>query len=75
MKFRFRLNLLVLTLGFLMLPTITQASDLDGDKAKLLALEKRWKLAQLQHDSKALQALVSDRYVYTYDDGKVMNKA
>ena len=75
MKFRFRLNLLVLTLGFLMLPTITQAGDLDGDKANLLALEKRWKLAQLQHDSKALQALVSDRYVYTYDDGKVMNKA
>ena len=75
MKFRFRLNLLVLTLGFLMLPTITHASDLDADKAKLLALENRWKLAQLQRDSKALQALVSDRYVYTYYDGTVMNKA
>jgi ketosteroid isomerase-like protein len=75
MKFRlYLLRLVVLTLGFAMLPTIAKAGDLEGDKAKLLALENGWNLAQLQRDSRALQALLSDRYVYTDYDGTVMNK-
>jgi ketosteroid isomerase-like protein len=75
MKFRFCLRLAVLTVGLAMLSTITQAEDLEADKAKLLALENSWNLAQLQRDSKALQSLVSDQYVYTDYDGTVMNKA
>jgi len=75
MNFRFCLCLAVLTVGFAMLPTITRAEDLEADKAKLLALENSWNLAQLQRDSKALQSLVSDQYVYTDYDGTVMNKA
>jgi ketosteroid isomerase-like protein len=75
MKFRFCLRLTVLTVGLAMLSTITQAEDLEADKAKLLALENSWNLAQLQRDSKALQSLVSDQYVYTDYDGTVMNKA
>ena len=75
MKFRFCLRLAVLTVGFAMLSTLTQAEDIEADKAKLLALENSWNLAQLQRDSKALQSLVSDHYVYTDYDGTVMNKA
>jgi len=75
MKFRpCFLCLVVLTLAFAMPPTIAQAGDLEADKAKLLALENGWNLAQLQRDSRALQALLSDRYVYTDNDGTVMNK-
>jgi ketosteroid isomerase-like protein len=77
MKFRFRrLRWLALTLAaFAMLPATTQAGDFEADKAKLLALENGWNLAQLQRDSKALQVLLSDRYVYTDYDGTIMNKA
>jgi len=76
MKFRlYFLCLVMLAVGFAMPPpTIAQADDLEADKAKLLALENGWNLAQLQRDSRALQALLSDRYVYTDYDGTVMNK-
>jgi ketosteroid isomerase-like protein len=68
-------------LGFLtvtftvMALTLAHASDLDAEKSKLLALENAWNMAQVQHDSKALEGLVSERFVYTDDDGTVMNKA
>jgi ketosteroid isomerase-like protein len=54
-----------------------QASSdkLAPDESKLIALENAWNLAQLQHDSKALDQLVGDRFVYTDYDGTVMNKA
>jgi ketosteroid isomerase-like protein len=74
MKFRFCLRLVVLAVGLAMLSMITLAEDLEADKAKLLALENSWNLAQLQRDSKALQSLVSDQYVYTDYDGTVMSK-
>lgn len=54
--------------------TLAHAGDMDADKTKLLALENAWNIAQIEHDSKALDGLVSDRYVYTDDDGTVMNK-
>jgi len=38
-------------------------------------LENAWNQAQLHHDSKALDSLVSDTFVYTDYDGTVMNKA
>ena len=75
MKSRFCLRLVVLAMGIATLPAITHADDAGADQAKLLALENSWNLAQLQRDSRALQTLVSDKYVYTDYDGTVMNKA
>jgi len=51
------------------------ASDANADASKLIALENAWNQAQLHHDAKALNNLVSDGFVYTDYDGTVMNKA
>lgn len=52
-----------------------QARSLSAQESKLVALENAWNQAQLHHDSKALDTLVGDRFVYTDTDGTVMNKA
>lgn len=44
-------------------------------ESKLIALENAWNQAQLNHDSKALETLVADTFVYTDYDGTVMDKA
>jgi len=49
--------------------------DFSGDRTKLIALESAWNSAQLHHDAKALDGLVSDNFIYTDYDGTVMNKA
>ena len=51
------------------------ANDVTADASKLIALENAWNQAQLHHDAKALNSLVSDSFVYTDYDGTVMNKA
>ena len=51
------------------------ANDVSADASKLIALENAWNQAQLHHDAKALNNLVSDGFVYTDYDGTVMNKA
>lgn len=51
------------------------AESTEVERTKLIALENAWNQAQLHHDSKALNALVSDSFVYTDYDGTVMNKA
>ena len=53
----------------------SRPSDSWIHESKLLALENAWNQAQLHHDSKALDSLVSDTFVYTDYDGTVMNKA
>src|SRR4029077_11817562 len=63
---------LVLLCGCLM--AWNQADDA-ASASKLIALENAWNQAQLHHDSKALNSLVSDSFVYTDYDGTVMNKA
>jgi ketosteroid isomerase-like protein len=76
MKFPFcSLSWVALAFGFAMLSTVAHAGDVEVEKAKLLALENGWNLAQLQRDSKALRSLISERFVYTDYDGTVMNKA
>jgi ketosteroid isomerase-like protein len=50
-------------------------ADDTADASKLIALENAWNQAQLHHDAKALNNLVSDAFVYTDYDGTVMNKA
>ena len=52
-----------------------QTNDVATDASKLIALENAWNQAQLHHDAKALNNLVSDTFVYTDYDGTVMNKA
>src|ERR1700737_5243361 len=68
-----------LTLCFLLLSSLLMArdpaKDSDADSGKLIALENAWNQAQLHHDAKALNNLVSDTFVYTDYDGTVMNKA
>ena len=68
-----------LTLCFALLSSLLMArdpaNDSAGDASKLIALENAWNQAQLHHDSKALNNLVSDAFVYTDYDGTVMNKA
>lgn len=53
----------------------TRSTQISSDESKLLALENAWNLAQLQHDDRALDSLVSDQFVYTDYDGTVQNKA
>src|SRR6266513_3894048 len=52
----------------------SRPSDSSIHESKLLALENAWNQAQLHHDSKALDSLVSDTFIYTDYDGTVMNK-
>src|SRR5882724_8388307 len=53
----------------------SRPSDSSIHESKLLALENAWNQAQLHHDSKALNSLVSDTFIYTDYDGTVMNKS
>jgi ketosteroid isomerase-like protein len=46
-----------------------------GNESLLMALENGWNQAQLHHDSKALEGLVSDNFISTDNDGALMNKA
>ena len=46
-----------------------------ADETRILALENSWNMAQLHRDSKALDSLVADTFIYTDIDGTVMNKA
>ncbi|HMH05520.1 MAG TPA: nuclear transport factor 2 family protein, partial [Terriglobales bacterium] len=65
--------------GMLLLSGLLMARDPTNDSAaeasKLIALENAWNQAQLHHDSKALNGLISDAFAYTDYDGTVMNKA
>jgi len=51
-----------------------QAPVSDANENRLIALENAWNQAQLNHDAKALESLVSENFVYTDTDGSVMNK-
>jgi Domain of unknown function (DUF4440) len=66
-------SLVLLTIFFLSIRS--SPVNASADESRLLALENAWNQAQLRHDSKALDSLVSDTFVYTDYDGTVMNKA
>jgi ketosteroid isomerase-like protein len=72
MKIRFTLCFVLLSS---LLMARDQTNDVATDASKLIALENAWNQAQLHHDAKALNNLVSDAFVYTDYDGTVMNKA
>src|SRR5581483_8215811 len=44
-------------------------------ESRIIALENAWNQAQINHDARALDALVPAKFVYTDYDGTVMNKA
>lgn len=54
---------------------LAQTARRPAAESKLVALENAWNQAQLNHDAKALDTLVSDSFVYTDYDGTVMDKA
>jgi len=60
---------------FLCLAFATSGFGTTADESKILALENAWNLAQLHRDSKALDSLVGDNFIYTDTDGTVMDKA
>jgi ketosteroid isomerase-like protein len=69
------LTVCVLLLMTALLGGRTPAEKSPVEESKLIALENAWNQAQLHHDDKALNDLVSDSFVYTDYDGTVMNKA
>ena len=54
--------------------TGTSPGEALADQGKLLALENAWNQAQLHHDARAVESLISENFVYTDYDGTVMNK-
>jgi ketosteroid isomerase-like protein len=65
-------------LGVLILCGIVAAAAqevVSADESKLIALENAWNQAQLNHDAKALESLVDEKFVYTDTDGTLMDKA
>jgi len=60
---------------FLLLGSCAFAQNRSAEESKLLAMENAWNLAQKDHDSRALDALVADTFVNTDWDGTVSNKA
>jgi hypothetical protein len=57
-------------LSILSLSAPSSPSNSSIHESRLLALENAWKQAQLHHDSKALDSLVSDTFVYTTTTGR-----
>ena len=70
---------LFLVIGLSLLLSATSDGQTDASegatRSKLIALENAWNQAQLHHDSKALDSLVGEKFVYTDTDGTVLNKA
>jgi ketosteroid isomerase-like protein len=57
------------------LPLLAQTAYASNpEESKLVALEKMWNQAQLQHDSGALKSMISDRFVSTEWDGVVSTR-
>ena len=66
---------LCLCLASTTLAAQNSAEPSSADRSLLIALENAWNQAQLHHDSKALEALVSDAFISTDNDGVIQNKA
>ena len=49
-------------------------SDLSAQQSKLVVLERLWNEAQVHRDSRALEALVADRFINTEYDGEVSDR-
>ena len=65
---------MLLVLFCLLLTGSVLGQSSNPEESKLIALEKMWNQAQLQHDSGALRSMVSDRFVSTEWDGVISNR-
>lgn len=70
-----RIRAVIVFFGLAGVLAVAQIPDLKSQKSKLIALENAWNQAQIHRDGKALETLISDKFVYTDWDGTVMNKA
>jgi len=52
-----------------------QNSSASSEERTLLMLENAWNFAQVHHDAKSLKSLLDEKFVYTDNDGTVMDKA
>lgn len=52
----------------------TGNADINAQQTKLIVLERLWNDAQVHRDSRALEALVADRFVNTEYDGEVSDR-
>ena len=68
-----RLNFLLALLA-IAAPAFAQSPHSESEP-NILALESAWTQAQVSHDDRALNALLSDTFVYTGYTGAVMTKA
>lgn len=59
---------------FLLAPLGMASQETDARESKLIILERLWNEAQVNHDSAALNELVSSRFVNTEWDGEVSDK-
>lgn len=50
------------------------AVDVSAQQTKLVVLERLWNDAQVHRDSRALEALIADRFVNTEYDGEVSDR-
>src|SRR6201995_1266838 len=64
-----------LLLVFMLGSVCSWAQNRSAEESKLLAMENAWNVAQKDHDTKALDALVADTFVNTDWDGTISNKA
>lgn len=70
-----KIGLVCILLLTLSLGAAAQSDVARGEESKLIALENAWNQAQLNRDSKALDALLADTFLSTDNDAKLMNKA
>ena len=65
----------ILLFAICMLAVAQGASDSEGEKTRILALENAWNLAEEHKDAGALEGLLAATLAYTDYDGTFMNKA
>ncbi len=66
-------TLLLLTCSIVLASALAAAQS--GDDGKIIAMENAWNMAQVQHDTKALEMMLADSFVDTEADGTVNNRA
>ena len=65
----------MLLFAICMLALAQGASDTEGEKTRILALENAWNMAEEHKDTGALEGLLAVTLAYTDYDGTFMNKA
>ena len=64
-----------LLLGLVSMAAVAQKAKDDSQPAKLLVMEHLWNEAQVNHDARALDAMLGPSFINTEYDGEVSDKA